>query len=225
MGPDLPLDLLTKVLHRKRPNLIPLFTPSNATWFRLDDERPEQERWDKLVLELKADLTFDANHDTLTAWSTQLPHAYRRVRRYVGLTPNELPAERAWTYPHVEPTGDPNVVEPLDVVAAASTSGSPLSQADLAAYVDHRDRIGWWLAAVPVDATLRDADDALVEHLRLLAHLHHDLRLGLLWATEIQRDLGWPDHSQRQVTSLHLFEIAIVTQPHRPMRWSGARVL
>jgi len=73
------LDLLTKVLHRKRPHLIPLHSPSTRAWYRWDESLlPTLDRWRHVLIDMRLDLTHQSNRLTLDRWATDLQLALGR---------------------------------------------------------------------------------------------------------------------------------------------------
>jgi hypothetical protein len=66
------LSLLSKVAHRKRPRLIPLFDRAIAEWYRPVTGERGVSGWPELVGALRADLALLANRETLHEVATRI---------------------------------------------------------------------------------------------------------------------------------------------------------
>ena len=109
-----------------------------------------------------------------------LVDATDHVRRYVGLDWSAGPPEVwAFAYYDATPTDDDDHVGAIDVVCAAALHPS-LRRSDLEFFVRRRDDLTEWLAAVPPDQQLWDADAALLAHLDALTRFDPDVPLTLL---------------------------------------------
>jgi hypothetical protein len=59
------LSVLSKVLHRKRPRLVPLFDRAIVDWYRPVTGRRGEEAWPELVRSLRSDQAIDQNREVL----------------------------------------------------------------------------------------------------------------------------------------------------------------
>jgi len=97
-----------------------------------------------------------------------VPEIWDRIRRYCGLPWSGGPAE-TWAYRYYDVIEtDQSVVGAVDVLAAGVLHPG-LSRADLSFFHEHSQRLNAWVAEIPAEVTLRDADEDLIGHLELLA--------------------------------------------------------
>jgi len=90
--------------------------------------------------------------------------AWDNIRRYCGLSWSGGPPE-TWAYRFYDLVeSDPARLTQVDVLSAAALHPG-LSRSDLAYFWDQTDRLEEWLAPLPHDLVLRDADDAVLDHL------------------------------------------------------------
>jgi hypothetical protein len=92
-------------------------------------------------------------------------HAGDLLRRYCGL-PWSSGAAETWAFRYYDliPSGDPDTVDPLDVVATAALHPQ-ISRADLAWFHDHRTELSYWLRDHPHNERLKTADDSAISDL------------------------------------------------------------
>lgn len=87
-----------------------------------------------------------------------------RVRRYCGLPwPGGKPETWAYRYYDAVET-DPQTVTAVDVLTAAALHPG-LSRTDLAYFHERATELAEWLAGIPTEAALRDADDTVLQYL------------------------------------------------------------
>lgn len=105
-----------------------------------------------------------------------LPNAADNLRRYVGL-PWSRGRPEVWAYHYYDqmPDLEPTEVLPVDVLAAAALHPR-LTQRDLSWFVEHRDELSDFLAALP-DADLAGVDAAVLDCLPTLADTGVELSL------------------------------------------------
>lgn len=102
------------------------------------------------------------------------------VRRYTGLPWSGGPPE-VWAFGYYDaiPTAHDNHVTPIDVVCTAALHPT-LRRTDLEFFVRRRDDLAGWLAAVPHDQQLWEADEQLLAHLDSLVEFDPEVPLTLL---------------------------------------------
>lgn len=105
--------------------------------------------------------------------------AWTRVFRYCGLPWDDNPPE-TWAFRYFDAIKtDPAEVTAEDVVCAGALHPG-LSRDDLTFFWDHREELNDWLDGFPVDAALREADDATIAQLSELPALFRGPSLSLL---------------------------------------------
>lgn len=103
-----------------------------------------------------------------------------RVRRYCGLDWSGGAAETwAFRYFDLVPTRDPDWVEPIDVLACAALHPG-LSRDELSYFDRGSGAFDEWLAHLPADVDLADADPELVARVAGLLFLSGPVGLSLL---------------------------------------------
>lgn len=118
----------------------------------------------------------DLDQLVLTLGGREFGGAWDRVRRYCGLAWSGGRGE-TWAYRYYDTIeSDPDHVAAIDVVAAAALHPG-LSRRDLAFFWDERSDLDAWIRAIPVDASLCDANR---EHLVELRDWPDAPNLGLL---------------------------------------------
>lgn len=71
--PDVPLTLLTKVLHRKRPHFIPLLDRHVIDWYRRSgDPRRVDEAWPLVTRRMRDDLLHPGQRDALASYCSSV---------------------------------------------------------------------------------------------------------------------------------------------------------
>jgi len=109
-----------------------------------------------------------------------MPDARDLVRRYCGL-PWSRGGPETWAYPYFDliPGGDPDFVEPIDVLACAALHPG-LRREDLAYFDRSSGPFDQWLSNLPTDLELADADDDLVAQIADLLFLVDPVGLSML---------------------------------------------
>jgi len=103
-----------------------------------------------------------------------------RVRRYCGLEWSGGPPETwAFRYFDLVPATDPDWIEPVDVLACAALHPG-LSRDDLAYFDRSSGDFETWLAGLPIDVDLADADADLIAEVCGLLFLSGPVGLSLL---------------------------------------------
>ena len=110
-----------------------------------------------------------------------VPDAWDLIRRYCGL-PWSGGGPESWAYDYFDtvPTGPGNLPEPPDLLAAAALHpgfGRPEMTFFNAGGAESVER---WLALLPSDLDLADADDGVLGHLATLAEISDGDRLSIM---------------------------------------------
>jgi len=107
-------------------------------------------------------------------------HVADRVLRYCGCRWSGGPPE-TWAWPYFDEVvaPRPDVVDPVDVLAAAALHPG-LSRSDLAYFVAARDELSVLLAGLPTDVALADADEALHQRVVRIGSIDPSVSLTLL---------------------------------------------
>lgn len=118
--------------------------------------------------------------DVLVCAGRRIPKFSDHIRRYCGLPWSGGSAE-TWAFPYYEgvPTRPGHGVDPTDVLACAALHPG-LRHTDLAFFAERADRLEAWLALLPADVDLADADESTVAHIASLPELTDEVGLSLL---------------------------------------------
>lgn len=116
----------------------------------------------------------------LTLAGRRIDDAGDRIRRYCGVPWSGGPPE-TWAFPYYDAveSGDPEIVTAVDVLAAGVLHPG-LQRSELAFFREQAQTLTEWLRSVPLEASLRDADDDLLNILDDLACWAVPVSLGLL---------------------------------------------